>query len=65
VGRGEPKPFGLEANGALAVLSEAIEEAKCQGLPWPDLPFTLQPSADLRHLVIESRRRSMALVPKG
>jgi len=37
-----------------------VEEAKRLGLPWPDSPVTLQPSADLSRLVVESRRKSMA-----
>ncbi len=60
VGRGESKPYGLDSDAALQVLSEAVEEAKRLGLPWPDAPVTLQPSADLSRLVVESRRKSMA-----
>lgn len=60
VGRGETKPFGLDSDAALQVLAEAVEEAKRLGLPWPTEPVTLQPSADLSRLVVESRRKSMA-----
>src|ERR1022692_868179 len=60
VGRGEAKPFGLDSDAALQVLAEAVEEAKRLGLPWPDAPVTLQPSANLSRLVVESRRKSMA-----
>ena len=60
VGRGEASPFGLDSDAALQVLAEAVEEARTLGLPWPDAPVTLQPSADLSRLVVASRRRSMA-----
>jgi CRISPR-associated protein Csb1 len=60
VGRGEAKPYELDSDAAIRVLSEAVEEAKRLGLPWPDAPVTLQPSADLNRLVVESRRKSMA-----
>jgi CRISPR-associated protein Csb1 len=60
VGRGDAKPYELDSDAALRVLTEAVEEAKRLGLPWPDAPVTLQPSADLSRLVVESRRKSMA-----
>jgi hypothetical protein len=60
VGRGETNPFTLDADGAVDLLTEAVKEARSLALPWPDdKPVTLQPSADLAKLVVESRRRSM------
>ena len=60
VGRGEKRDFSLDAEGAAALLAEAAEEAKHLKLPWPEEPVTLQPSLDLRKLVVESRRKSMS-----
>ncbi len=60
VGRGETTAFGLDANGAAALVAAAALEAKAAGLPWPEEPLVLQPSADLAKLVVESRKRSMA-----
>jgi CRISPR-associated protein Csb1 len=60
VGRGEAKPYELDSDAAIQVLTEAVEEAERLGLPWPAAPVTLQPSADLSRLVVESRRKSMA-----
>jgi CRISPR-associated protein Csb1 len=60
VGRGEAKAFELDSDAALLVLAEAVGEAERLGLPWPTEPVTLQPSADLSRLVVESRRKSMA-----
>jgi CRISPR-associated protein Csb1 len=60
VGRGETKQFELNAAVALELLAQAAAEAKQVGLPWPEEPVTLQPSADLSKLVVESRKRSMS-----
>lgn len=60
VGRGAKTPFGLDADGAAALVAAAATEAKAAGLPWPEEPLVLQPSADLAKLVVESRKRSMA-----
>lgn len=60
VGRGETSPFCLDANSAAKLVADAAEAAKLVGLPWSEVPITLQPSPDLRRLVTESRRRSMA-----
>jgi CRISPR-associated protein Csb1 len=60
VGRGETKPFELNVAVALELLAQAAAEAKQVGLPWPEEPVTLQPSADLSKLVVESRKRSMS-----
>jgi len=62
VGRGETQPFELDADGAAALLKAAASEAVAAGLPWPEKPLTLAPSADLAKLVVESRKRSMAEV---
>jgi CRISPR-associated protein Csb1 len=60
VGRGETKPFELNAAVAVELLADAAAEAKQLGLPWPEEPVTLQPSADLSKLVVESRKRAMS-----
>ena len=60
VGRGETSDFGIDATSAAALVAQAAEEAKRLGLPWCEDPVTLQPSADLSRLVVESRKRSMA-----
>jgi len=61
VGRGENSNFALDADGSGAVLAEAVGEAKKAGLSWPTEPVILQPSPDLAKLVVESRRKSMAV----
>jgi CRISPR-associated protein Csb1 len=60
VGRGEVREFGLDASAASGLLAEAAAEAKGQGLPWPEEPVVLEPSADLRRLVVDSRKRAMS-----
>jgi len=60
VGRGEIKPFKLDADRATAILLQAAQEAKDLGLPWPEEPVILRPSRDLSRLVVESRKRSMS-----
>ena len=60
VGRGEVQEFGLDAGGAAGLVAEAAAEAKALGLPWPEVPLVLEPSADLSRLVLESRTRAMA-----
>jgi CRISPR-associated protein Csb1 len=60
VGRGTTRDFELDADGAADLVAEAAAKAKDVGLPWPEEPLVLQPSSDLSHLVVESRRRSMA-----
>jgi CRISPR-associated protein Csb1 len=63
VGHGEHRPFALNAKEAAALLGKAVEGARSVGLPWPETPVTLQPSANLAKLVSESRRRSMLSEP--
>jgi hypothetical protein len=60
VGRGELKPFDLDAKNAVSLLHEAVQEAMVVGLRWPEEPVILRPSQDLCRLVVESRKRSMA-----
>jgi CRISPR-associated protein Csb1 len=60
VGRGEVQEFGLDAATAAGLVTEAATEAKALGLPWPEAPLVLEPSADLSRLVVESRKRAMA-----
>jgi CRISPR-associated protein Csb1 len=65
VGRGTTHDFDLDADKAAHLLAEAATQAKQTGLSWPEEPLVLQPSPDLIHLVVESRRRSMATVAGG
>ena len=60
VGRGKHQEFGLDADAAGCLVSEAAAEAKGLGLPWPESPLVLEPSADLSRLVVDSRTRAMA-----
>jgi hypothetical protein len=60
VGRGEVQEFALDADTAADLVAEAVAEAKGLGLPWPEAPLVLEPSADLRRLVVESRALAMA-----
>jgi CRISPR-associated protein Csb1 len=60
VGRGTTRDFELDADAAADLVAEAAAKAKDEGLSWPEEPLVLQPSSDLSHLVVESRRRSMA-----
>jgi CRISPR-associated protein Csb1 len=60
VGRGERHAFALDSELAAQLLAQAVDRAKALGLPWPEEPVTLKPSADLARLVVESRMRSMA-----
>jgi len=52
-------PVG-DASSAAGLVAEAAAEAKALGLPWPEAPLVLEPSADLSRLVLESRTRAMA-----
>src|SRR5579885_110984 len=60
VGRGETKPFELDASEAYSLVDAAAQRAVALGLPWPLEPKILKPSADLRLLVQKSRQKSMA-----
>jgi CRISPR-associated protein Csb1 len=65
VGRGATRDFELEADAAADLVAKAAAKAKGVGLPWPEEALVLQPSPDLSHLVVESRRRSMAAAAGG
>jgi CRISPR-associated protein Csb1 len=60
VGRGETKPFETDLSRSAKLLADAVQFAKSARLPWPEEPVTLQPSENLRLLVSESRKRSIA-----
>jgi CRISPR-associated protein Csb1 len=60
VGRGNTRDFELDADASAALVAEAAALAIKAGLPWPEKALVLQPSSDLSHLVVESRKRSMA-----
>ena len=61
VGRGEVQDFGLDPDSAAGLLADAATLAKRLGLPWPEAPLVLEPSADLSRLVVASRKRAMAV----
>lgn len=46
-----PKSFTLTGEGAISLLTKAIEAAKTAKLPWQETPITLQPSPELLKLV--------------
>jgi len=47
----EPRRCTLDADGALALLADAVAAARAAGLPWPEEPLALEPSAELVKLV--------------
>jgi CRISPR-associated protein Csb1 len=47
----EPLQFALSSEAALDVLRQAVARAKRSGLPWPEDPVVLKPSAELVKLV--------------
>jgi CRISPR-associated protein Csb1 len=60
VGAGATADFALDAAAAADLLKGAVAAAQNKGLPWPEEPLTLQPSAFLSGLVVRSRTKSMA-----
>jgi CRISPR-associated protein Csb1 len=48
---GEPRQFTLSSDGAVALLGEAVAQAKENKLPWLEEPLVLKPSAELVKLV--------------
>lgn len=57
---GSPRTFRIPPDNARELLNEAAGLARDAGLPWPDAPLHLNPSADLVELV----RRSQELLAK-
>jgi CRISPR-associated protein Csb1 len=47
----DPKQFSLTGDAAVALLNGAVENARRLGLPWPEEPVVLKPSAELVKLV--------------
>ena len=47
----EPRRFSLTGDAAVALLKEAVKAARERGLPWPEEPLVLKPSAQLVKLV--------------
>jgi CRISPR-associated protein Csb1 len=47
----EPKRYALTQDGAVGLLSGAVEAARQVDLPWPERPLTLKPSQELVKLV--------------
>lgn len=58
----EPEEFLLSSSGAIELLESAIASARAAGLPWPEQPLELKPSAALVELV---RRSQGELVREG
>lgn len=58
---GDSESFVLDAEGAIALWTQAVDEAKRAGLPFHDEELLLTPSAELIELV----RRSQALESQG
>ncbi len=55
----EPERFSLTGKAAIALLQEAVRGAKEKGLPWPEEPLVLKPSAELVKLVRLSQIEAM------
>lgn len=51
-----PRRFTLTSHEAIALLSQAAEEAKKANLPWPTEPVVLKPSTQLLELVRRSQQ---------
>ena len=51
----EPERFSLRADQTVALLREAVEQAKAAGLPWMDKELVLKPSSSLAALVRKSQ----------
>jgi CRISPR-associated protein Csb1 len=51
---GEPVPVSVEDRSAL--LREAADAARAQGVGWETTPLRLRPTPKLAHLIIESRK---------
>ncbi len=47
----EPKKFSLTTDAAIQLLKDAAGAAQQTGLPWPEQPLVLRPSAELVNLV--------------
>ncbi len=52
----EPSELSIEAEAAVALLNDAVEEATKLGLPWQTQPLSLTPSDQLVKLVVKSQR---------
>ena len=55
---GAPQQFTIDDPSTL--LREAIGAASLQGFPWESAPLTLRPTPKLAHLIIESRKLTVA-----
>lgn len=61
VARGKAEPFSLDAAGAVQLFEQAVAEAERHGLKWSMEPYILKPSDKLRKLILESRKKTMAV----
>ncbi|MDR7532644.1 MAG: type I-U CRISPR-associated RAMP protein Csb1/Cas7u [Armatimonadota bacterium] len=55
----EPERFSLSGENTIALLQKAARQAKEKGLPWPEEPLVLKPSAELVKLVRLSQIEAM------
>ncbi|MBZ4686065.1 MAG: CRISPR-associated protein [Desulfomicrobiaceae bacterium] len=54
---GQTEAFSLNAEDAVKLFNQAVEEAKNAGLPWNSAGMKLTPRADLVEMVLRSRER--------
>lgn len=59
------KPFELDANAAIQLLSEAVKHAKRLGLPWLTEPLKLKPAKKLVELVRKSQELAISSGDEG
>jgi len=57
---GQNEAFPLNAEDAVKLFDQAVEEAKSAGLPWNSAGMKLTPRADLVQMVVNSRERGGA-----
>ena len=56
----DPQKVELDAEGAIALLHDAVEEAKARNLPWREAPLSLKPAEKLVKLVRKSQELKVA-----
>lgn len=56
----DPREVELDADGAIALLHDAVEEAKARNLPWREAPLILKPAEKLVKLVRKSQELEVA-----
>lgn len=56
----DPQKVELNADGAIALLQDAVEKAKARNLPWREAPLNLKPAEKLIKLVRKSQELEVA-----